>query len=53
MDSIKRIELEQIAGAAYDGGWRTSDKEDLQKEYGFTDDELEIVMDKLAEIENR
>lgn len=52
MDDIKRIELEQIAGAAYDGGWRTSDK-DLQKEYGFTDDELEIVMDKLAEIENR
>lgn len=50
---MERIKLEQIAGAAYDGGWRTSDKEDLQKEYGFTDDELEIVLDKLAEIENR
>lgn len=50
---MERIELEQMAGAAYDGGWRASDKEDLQKEYGFNDDELEIVLDKLAEIENR
>lgn len=53
MESAKMIELETTAASLYDGGWRAADREELKDEYGFDDDELEIVVEKLKEYENR
>ena len=53
MESAKMIELETAAASLYDGGWRASDGEELKKEYGLTDDELEVIVEKLNEYEER
>ena len=53
MESAKMIELETTAVSLYDGGWRAADSKDLKDEYGFTDEELEVVTEKLKEYEER
>lgn len=53
MESAKMIELETTAASLYDGGWRAADREELKGEYGFTDEELEVVTEKLKEYEER
>lgn len=53
MDDMKRIELETSAASLYDGGWRAADKDELQKEYSLDDEELEIIVEKLTDYENR
>ncbi len=44
-------DYESMAAALYDGGWRAEDKEQLQAEYGLTDDDVERIVDLLAEYE--
>ena len=46
-----RIELENAAFSLYDGDWRSSDREQLISEYWLTDDEADIICDKLSELE--
>lgn len=42
----------QYSGASlYDGGWRASDKEEIQKEYGLTEEEARELCCELAQIE--
>lgn len=53
MESAKMIELETTAASLYDGGWRAADSKELKEEYGFTDEELEIVTEKLKEYAER
>ena len=49
---MDRNTLENIAIALYDGGWTKEDKEELVKEYGFTIEELEEVLEELKQVEN-
>jgi hypothetical protein len=39
------------APSLYDGGWRSSDREDLIDCYGFTEKEIEVVIRELKEME--
>ena len=43
---------EKMFNALYGGGWRTSDKDELITEYGFTSDEIEEVIQGLQQVEN-
>lgn len=40
------------AVALYDGGWRSSDRDQLISEYGFTPDQADEIAAALAEIED-
>jgi hypothetical protein len=42
-------DLESTAAALFDGGWRAEDREQLKEEYDFTDDDLYLVCEKLAD----
>lgn len=53
MESAKMIELETAAASLYDGGWRASDGDAIQKEYDLTDDETDVIVEKLKEYEER
>ena len=37
------------AAALYDGGWRSTDAEELKTEYDLTDDEVRGIVDQLKE----
>lgn len=41
------------AAALYDGGWRSSDFEQLRTEYDLTEEEAQALCDELASIENK
>jgi hypothetical protein len=47
----KMNDLEMTAANLYDGGWRAANKEELIEEYGFTVDEIEIIIKYLASYE--
>lgn len=47
------VDLETEAAALYDGGWRAADRNAIQKEYDLTDDDTDVIVEKLAEYENR
>lgn len=47
---MERNELRETATSLWDGGWRVEDKNEMKKEYTFTDEELEIVCEKMKEI---
>lgn len=49
---MKKAEIESMAAALYDGGWRPEDWEDLMKEYELTEDEALRISDELMKIEN-
>lgn len=40
------------AAALYDGGWRAKDKDILRHEYEFTQEEIDILCEQLAQIES-
>ena len=42
-------DYESMAAALYDGGWRADDKDQLKVEYDLTDDDVERIVDLLAE----
>lgn len=39
------------AASLYEGGWRSSDKEELMKEYGLTREEADELVAELEELE--
>ena len=43
--------LESMAAALYDGGWRSSDAAELQKEHDLTDDECKLIVRELKKME--
>lgn len=45
-------DAQMSAASLYDGGWRSSDAEQLKDEYQLTDDELEQIVSELREMEN-
>ena len=44
-----RKDYGSMAAALYDGGWRADDKDQLKVEYDLTDDDVERIVDLLAE----
>ena len=48
---MTEIELREAASNLYDGGWRTSDRKELEQEYNFTTYELEIILEALQDYE--
>lgn len=46
------IELREIASNLFDGGWRSTDKDEIQSEYDFNDSEIEVVIEALLDYEN-
>ena len=42
-------DYESMAAALYDGGWRVEDREQLKAEYDLTDEDVERIVDLLAE----
>ena len=50
---INEIELREIASNLYDGGWRISDREELEHEnvYNFSAHELDIILEALQDYE--
>lgn len=46
-------DVEHIAAALFDGGWRSTDKEELQQEHGLTDEETAKIAAELEKIEAR
>lgn len=44
-------DIESSAAALYDGGWRSTDRDDLILEYGLTETEADEIVEKLEEME--
>lgn len=44
-------DIEMSAASLYDGGWRSSDAEDIQAEYQLTDEETEAIVQQLKTYE--
>lgn len=44
-------DYESMAAALYDGGWRAEDRDQLKAEYDLSDEDLERIVDLLAEYE--
>lgn len=40
-----------MACSLYDGGWRKEDREEMREEYNLTDREVNIICDRLEELE--
>lgn len=39
------------ACSLYDGGWRKEDREEIKEEYSLTDREVDIICERLEELE--
>ena len=50
-DDHDTISTQYSAAALYDGGWRSTDADQLQAEYGLTDEETAELVEALKEIE--
>lgn len=50
---MNKYKIQDSAIALYDGGWRSSDAEELQSEYDFTDEELDEIIACIKELESR
>lgn len=46
-------DVQSVAAALYDGGWRSSDRDELMQEYDFTSDEADAICEQLREYEDR
>lgn len=44
-------DLDSCAWSLYDGGWRSTDREQLQADYSLTDAEADALADALQECE--
>ena len=42
-------DYESMAAALYDGGWRAEDRDQLKMEYDLTEEDVERIVDLLAE----
>jgi hypothetical protein len=42
-------DYESMAAALYDGGWRAEDRDQLKVEYDLDEDDVERIVDLLAE----
>ena len=40
-----------VAAALFDGDWHSNEKDELMREYGFTEEEAEAICEELAEME--
>lgn len=43
-------EIETIAAALYEGGWRAEDKVWMMEEYGYTEEEVTLICNRLQKI---
>lgn len=48
---VSRIELMEIAGSLFDGGWRASDRAHLKEYYGLTDEATDLIVACLKMLE--
>ena len=53
MNYHNESDIQSMAAALYDGGWRSDDREWLQEEYNLSYDESEAIVRCLAEYEAR
>jgi len=53
MNSVEEQGLKDGAYNLYDGGWRSSDRQELIEEYGASEEEVDIVVDQLKKIEDK
>ena len=53
MKSYYEEHVEDSAAALYDGGWRSTDKEEIKKEYNMDEELAEAICEKLKEYENQ
>lgn len=44
-------EVENCASALYDGGWRSDERDEIQKEYNLDDEWTDAICEKLKEYE--
>jgi len=44
--------IQSIASSLFDGGWRSSDREQIQAEYELTDDETDSICQELEAMED-
>lgn len=49
---MKKENMEASAAALYDGGWRSTDAEELQAEYDLTTEETKNLIIELKKIED-
>lgn len=50
---LDRLELTDTGTYLFDGGWRSGDGEQIKTEYDLSDDEAEIVLDRILDLENQ
>ena len=48
-EEMKMKDIESSAATLYDGGWRTDEREALIGEYDLTEEEADVICEKLAE----
>ncbi len=53
MKSYYEEHVEDCAAALYDGGWRSTDKDEIKKEYNMDEEWAEAICEKLKEYENK
>lgn len=53
MKSYYEEHVEDYAAALYDGGWRSTDKEEIKKRYNMNEEWAEAICEKLKEYENK
>lgn len=53
MKSYYEERVEDYAAALYDGGWRSTDKEEIKKKYNMDEEWAEAICEKLKEYENK
>ena len=46
-------DISSSAAALFDGGWRSSDREQLIQEYDLTKEESDLLYEELERIENQ
>lgn len=46
-------DISSSAAALFDGGWRSSDREQLIQEYDLTKEESDLLCEELERIENQ
>lgn len=46
------MRTDYTASALFDGGWRSTDKEDLMTTYDLSEEEASEICEELAEMEN-
>lgn len=43
-------EVHTIAAALYDGGWRAEDKDEMMEVHGFTEENMDLICDRLRDL---